>query len=220
MKPRLALITLLLSAACTPGRPGTVALDTLGLEPPRLPTGVRLDPAGTQHDLRAAMPFGMVLAPGGRSVVISSAGYREPGLDVIDRTTGAITQSLPQYAAFLGLAFAPTAARSTPPAPSRTWCTSTRGPRTRQRSPTVSSSRARTSNSHETRYPAGLPSRPTVNACTSRSTWRTRSRCGPGEQARRVPACRPSISPMPSPCHPDGRGLRLELGRADGERVP
>ena len=51
------------------------------------------------------MPFGMVLAPGGRSVVISSAGYREPGLDVIDRATGTITQSLLQDAAFLGLAF-------------------------------------------------------------------------------------------------------------------
>ncbi len=105
MKRRLTWFTLLLSTACAPGRPGTVALDTLGLEQPRLPTGVRLDPAGTQYDLRAAMPFGMVLAPGGRSIVISSAGYREPGLDVIDRATGTITQSLLQDAAFLGLAF-------------------------------------------------------------------------------------------------------------------
>src|SRR5215207_9689725 len=107
MKQTLTWVTLLLGAACAPGRPATVALDTLGLERPRLPTGVRLDPAGTQYDLRAAMPFGMVLAPGGRSVVISSAGYREPGLDVIDRATGAITQSLLQDAAFLGLAFSP-----------------------------------------------------------------------------------------------------------------
>jgi YVTN family beta-propeller protein len=105
MKQSLTWVTLLLSTACAPGRPGTVAVDSLGLEQPRLPTGVRLDPAGTQSDLRAAMPFGMVLAPGGRSVVISSAGYREPGLDVIDRATGGITQSLVQDAAFLGLAF-------------------------------------------------------------------------------------------------------------------
>jgi DNA-binding beta-propeller fold protein YncE len=68
---------------------------------------MRLDPAGMQYDLRAAMPLTMVLAPGGRSLVISSAGYREPGLDVVDRSNGAIVQSLPQTAAFLGLAFAP-----------------------------------------------------------------------------------------------------------------
>jgi len=62
---------------------------------------------GAQHDLRAAMPLTMVLAPSGRSVVISSAGYREPGLDVVDRATGQVTQSLPQAAAFLGAAFSP-----------------------------------------------------------------------------------------------------------------
>jgi YVTN family beta-propeller protein len=104
-----ALALLLLCSACAPGpRPSrAIGGDTLGLEKPRLPTGVRLDPAGTQHDLRAAMPLTMVLAPGGRSLVLSSAGYREPGLDVVDRRTGALTQSLPQTAAFLGLAFAP-----------------------------------------------------------------------------------------------------------------
>ena len=57
MKQSLTWVTLLLSTACTPGRPGTVTVDSLGLEQPRLPTGVRLDPAGTQYDLRAAMPF-------------------------------------------------------------------------------------------------------------------------------------------------------------------
>jgi DNA-binding beta-propeller fold protein YncE len=108
-QPPTALAILLACSACAPGpRPSRpIGGDTLGLEKPRLPTGVRLDPAGTQHDLRAAMPLTMVLAPGGRSLVVSSAGYREPGLDVVDRSTGAITQSLPQTAAFLGLAFAP-----------------------------------------------------------------------------------------------------------------
>src|SRR5215210_431521 len=105
----IALAVLFLCAACAPGpRPSrATGGDTLGLEKPRLPTGVRLDPAGTQHDLRAAMPLAMVLAPGGGSLVISSAGYREPGLDVVDRSTGALIQSLPQSAAFLGLAFTP-----------------------------------------------------------------------------------------------------------------
>jgi DNA-binding beta-propeller fold protein YncE len=110
MKQHLtALSLLLLGSACAPSpRPSrAVGGDTLGLERPRLPTGVRLDPAGTQYDLRAAMPLTMLLAPGGRSLVISSAGYRAPGLDVVDRSSGAVTQSLPQTAAFLGLAFAP-----------------------------------------------------------------------------------------------------------------
>jgi DNA-binding beta-propeller fold protein YncE len=109
MMKHTALAFLLVCSACAPGPRPTRAIggDTLGLEKPRLPTGVRLDPAGTQHDLRAAMPLTMVLAPGGRSLVLSSAGYREPGLDVVDRRTGAMTQSLPQTAAFLGLAFTP-----------------------------------------------------------------------------------------------------------------
>jgi DNA-binding beta-propeller fold protein YncE len=110
MKPLpIALAVLLAGSACASSPRATHAIggDTLGLEKPRLPTGVRLDPAGTQYDLRVAMPLTMVLAPGGRSLVISSAGYRQPGLDVVDRGTGAITQSLPQAAAFLGLAFAP-----------------------------------------------------------------------------------------------------------------
>jgi YVTN family beta-propeller protein len=110
MKPLPTTLAVLLAcAACAPSpRPSrAIGGDTLGLQQPRLPTGLRLDPAGTQYDLRAAMPLTMVLAPGGRSLVISSAGYREPGLDVVSRGTGAITQSLPQPAAFLGLAFAP-----------------------------------------------------------------------------------------------------------------
>src|SRR5262245_65755407 len=53
------------------------------------------------------MPLTMVLAPSGRSLVISSAGYREPGLDVVDLATGEVVQSLPQPAAFLGAAFSP-----------------------------------------------------------------------------------------------------------------
>src|SRR5690349_4685625 len=107
---RLPVVSVIvLCSACAPSPRPTRAPggDTLGLEQPRLPTGVRLDPAGTQYDLRAAMPLTMLLAPGGRSFVISSAGYRAPGLDVVDRNTGAVTQSLPQAAAFLGVAFTP-----------------------------------------------------------------------------------------------------------------
>jgi YVTN family beta-propeller protein len=105
----LALGILMLSAACGAGSRASTAVagdSTVGKEQ-RLPTGVRLDPVGTQYDLRAAMPLTMVPAPDRRSLVVSSAGYREPGLDVIERASGRVTQSIPQPAAFLGLAFAP-----------------------------------------------------------------------------------------------------------------
>jgi YVTN family beta-propeller protein len=102
-------LSLISAAACGAGSRATTAVvqDTAAGGEKRLPTGVRLDPVGTQHDLRAAMPLTLLLAPGGRSLVISSAGYREPGLAVIDRTTGKLTQSIPQAAAFLGLGFSP-----------------------------------------------------------------------------------------------------------------
>ncbi len=106
---RLLPLSLTLAVACGAGSRATTAVvqDTAATGGNRLPTGVHLDPVGTQHDLRAAMPLTMLLAPGGRSLVISSAGYHEPGLDVVDRVTGKVTQSLPQAAAFLGLAFGP-----------------------------------------------------------------------------------------------------------------
>ena len=106
---RLLPVCLILSVACgtRPPAAGLVSDETVVARHDRLPTGARLDPVGTQHDLRAAMPLTMVLAPSGRALVISSAGYREPGLDVVDLATGEVVQSLPQPAAFLGAAFSP-----------------------------------------------------------------------------------------------------------------
>src|SRR5262245_27764749 len=108
-KHRMLPACLILSVACGTRAPvgGVVSSETVVARHDRLPTGARLDPIGTQHDLRAAMPLALVLAPSGRSVVISSAGYREPGVDVVDLATGEVVQSLPQPAAFLGAAFSP-----------------------------------------------------------------------------------------------------------------
>ena len=71
-----------------------------------LPTGVRLDPAGTSFDV-GNMPLSMVLSPEGDRIVVLLCGWRERGLQVVERATGRITQTLKQPAAFLGLAFAP-----------------------------------------------------------------------------------------------------------------
>jgi YVTN family beta-propeller protein len=71
-----------------------------------LPTGRALDPAGRSSDL-GNMPLAMVAAPGGERVVVLLNGWREQGLQVVEASTGRIVQSVPQSAAFLGLAFSP-----------------------------------------------------------------------------------------------------------------
>jgi DNA-binding beta-propeller fold protein YncE len=71
-----------------------------------LPTGVRLDPVGDFIDL-GSMPMGMALAPQGDKVVIILSGWREQGIQVIDLKSMRVTQTLPQEAAFFGIAFSP-----------------------------------------------------------------------------------------------------------------
>jgi DNA-binding beta-propeller fold protein YncE len=65
-----------------------------------------LDPAGTSADL-GSMPLAMVLSPDGRKVLVLLNGYREQGVQVVDRATGRVDQMLVQAAAFLGIAFSP-----------------------------------------------------------------------------------------------------------------
>jgi len=45
----------------------------------RLPTGARLDPAGRSSPL-GNMPLAAILAPDGRTLVVSLSGWREQGL--------------------------------------------------------------------------------------------------------------------------------------------
>lgn len=53
------------------------------------------------------MPLAMTVSPSGREIVVLMNGWREQGVQVVDRTSGKILQTLPQAAAFLGLAFSP-----------------------------------------------------------------------------------------------------------------
>lgn len=73
---------------------------------PRLPTGKYLDPVAKTSPL-GSMPLAMVLAPGGAQVVVLLNGWREQGIQVIDRRTGQVTQTALQPAAFLGITFSP-----------------------------------------------------------------------------------------------------------------
>jgi len=70
----------------------------------RLPTGVRLDPAGRSTPL-GNMPLAALLSPDGHTIVVSHSGWREQGLQIVNRETGALVQKLPQSGAFVGLAF-------------------------------------------------------------------------------------------------------------------
>ena len=69
-----------------------------------LPTGVCLDPARPSIDV-GNMPLAMVLSPEGDRLVLSLSGWRQQGLQVIDRQTGTVLQTITQPGAFLGLAF-------------------------------------------------------------------------------------------------------------------
>jgi len=69
-----------------------------------LPTGACLDPAGQSFAV-GNMPLAMVLSPEGDRLVLSLSGWRQQGLQVIDRHTGTVLQTIAQPGAFLGLAF-------------------------------------------------------------------------------------------------------------------
>ena len=96
------LLTAYFSASAAACAPRTSAPPESG-RPGRLPTGQLLDPAGVTRPM-GQMPLGMALAPDGRHLALLLSGYREQGLQVVDRE-GAITQTIPQVAAFIGLAF-------------------------------------------------------------------------------------------------------------------
>lgn len=70
----------------------------------RLSTGVRLDSAGRSIPL-GSMPLAAAMSPDGRYVVVSLSGWREQGLEVVSRATGAVVQRLTQPGAFVGLAW-------------------------------------------------------------------------------------------------------------------
>src|SRR5689334_25055490 len=69
-----------------------------------LPTGACLDPMRPSIDV-GNMPLSMVLSPEGDRLVVSLSGWRQQGLQVIDRQTGTIVQTIAQPGAFLGLVF-------------------------------------------------------------------------------------------------------------------
>jgi DNA-binding beta-propeller fold protein YncE len=93
-------------AACggAPASPGVTAAVDDGRG--RLPTGARLDPAGSSVDA-GNLPLAMALSPDHRYAVLLLNGWKERAVQVIDRRSGSVTQTIPLPSAFLGLAFSP-----------------------------------------------------------------------------------------------------------------
>jgi hypothetical protein len=101
------LATLLVVAACQPSSQSVREGDSLITRlAPRLPTGVKLDPAAPLNPI-GPMPLAMRVAPERDRVVLLLSGYREQGLQVVDAASGRVLQDVPQPAAFVGLAFSP-----------------------------------------------------------------------------------------------------------------
>jgi DNA-binding beta-propeller fold protein YncE len=71
-----------------------------------LPTGALLDPVAPAHRV-GSFPLAAVAAPEGDRVVVLLSGWRQQGLQVVDRASGAVTQTIEQPAAFIGLTFSP-----------------------------------------------------------------------------------------------------------------
>jgi YVTN family beta-propeller protein len=98
---RLAAVVLI--AACS--SPQSTEMKSAS-EAPRLPTGERLDPAGRITNT-GALPLALVKSPDNKRIVLLLNGYRDQGVQVIDRSTGEVTQTLVQPGAFIGLTFSP-----------------------------------------------------------------------------------------------------------------
>lgn len=78
--------------------------DEIAADRGRLPTGVLLDPVGRRSEL-GSFPLALIDAPEGGRVVALLNGAREQGIQIVEPSTGRVTQTLPQPAAFIGIGF-------------------------------------------------------------------------------------------------------------------
>ncbi|MGI8403063.1 MAG: SMP-30/gluconolactonase/LRE family protein [Gemmatimonadaceae bacterium] len=103
----LLLLAVIANACGSPSpqvKAGIEAQEPSGVR--RLPTGATLDPAGVSYDL-GSMPLAMALSPEKDRVIALLNGWREQGIQVVDRSTGRILQTVPLPAVFLGIVFSP-----------------------------------------------------------------------------------------------------------------
>ena len=70
----------------------------------QLPTGVRLDPVGIVQDL-GSLPLSMIPSREGNHFAVVMSGYSDQGVQIVERATGRVVQTIVQPAAFVGAAF-------------------------------------------------------------------------------------------------------------------
>lgn len=99
----LLQVAMLLGALASCKNP-TPAVLAGSADAPRLPTGVRLDPAGPRTDV-GPLPLEAVLSPDSSRILLLLNGWRLQGVQVVDPRTGAVVQTVEQPAAFIGLTF-------------------------------------------------------------------------------------------------------------------
>src|SRR5512132_3900182 len=94
----LLSVALALTASChLAGRDAAPDAQDPRVPHDRLPTGVRLDPAGTVHDV-GQLPLSMLQSPDGKYFVLVLSGYTDQGAQVIERASGRVVQTLVQPA--------------------------------------------------------------------------------------------------------------------------
>ncbi len=106
MRTRHFAAIVLLAACAAPQPAVTPSAANADESHGRLPTGVHLDLAAPLHVV-GQMPLAMVEAPEGDRMVLLINGWREEGLQVVERATGRVLQTVTLPAVFLGLQFAP-----------------------------------------------------------------------------------------------------------------
>ncbi len=110
MHSKLTRLTALALVATACSSPSTKVDATVSAQVPsgerRLPTGARLDPAGSSQDL-GPLPLAMILSPDKSRVVVLMNGWRQQGIQVVDRANGSVLQTIPLPAVFLGVTFSP-----------------------------------------------------------------------------------------------------------------
>ncbi|MBA3657331.1 MAG: SMP-30/gluconolactonase/LRE family protein, partial [Gemmatimonadaceae bacterium] len=67
---------------------------------------MRLAPAGRSTSV-GSLPLAMIASPEGDRLILLLSGWKQQGVQVIDRGTGAVLQTAVQPAAFIGAAFSP-----------------------------------------------------------------------------------------------------------------
>jgi YVTN family beta-propeller protein len=72
-----------------------------------LPNGWRLTPAGRTIPLPGDMPLNMIFSADGKALLVSTGGFHNHGVSVIDPTTEKITQSVDLHKVWNGLAMDP-----------------------------------------------------------------------------------------------------------------